>query len=398
MINKICIFIAIVVSTVCYSQSASKVNNAQNVPVSVANPPFFLGADPAPDGIIRKYIVGDIRFGTNQITGLDTFIQTTGNSLWQPLLGYVPVTNMRTLTINGVTYDLSVNRTWNIAFNSLIDRPTSLSGYGITDAYPLVGNPSGFLTTLPEIKWVDVTGKPVIYSFTGLSTQYTKGDGTYATFPTSVSSFTNDSGYVTGSSLTTTLLNYSTTAALTTGLGTKEGVIAAGSTGQYWRGDKTFVTLNTSVVPESGNLYYTDTRARASNSAGVGINYNATTGVITNSAPDQAVSLTGSGGINITGTYPNFIISYPAVKRQEPYSGVSNASGVYTITYTTPFAVTPNVQFQVIGGTARTVIMITSSSTTGCSFLVQTRNDVLGLLPTYSNVVGANIDILVTEK
>ena len=32
------------------------------------------------------------------------------------------------------------------AFSSLSGRPTTLSGYGITDAYPLTGNPSGFLT------------------------------------------------------------------------------------------------------------------------------------------------------------------------------------------------------------------------------------------------------------
>jgi hypothetical protein len=39
------------------------------------------------------------------------------------------------------------------------------------------------------------------YAFTGLTSQYTRGDGTYATFPTNVSSFTNDSGYITSSAL-----------------------------------------------------------------------------------------------------------------------------------------------------------------------------------------------------
>jgi hypothetical protein len=41
-----------------------------------------------------------------------------------------------------------------------------------------------------------------------------------------------------------------------------EPAITAGATTQYFRGDKTFVTLDTSVVPENSNLYYTDTRAR----------------------------------------------------------------------------------------------------------------------------------------
>lgn len=35
-------------------------------------------------------------------------------------------------------------------FASLTSKPTTLSGYGIIDAYPLVGNPSGFLTSFSE--------------------------------------------------------------------------------------------------------------------------------------------------------------------------------------------------------------------------------------------------------
>jgi hypothetical protein len=102
----------------------------------------------------------------------------------------------------------------------------------------------------------------------------------------------------------------------------------------------------TAQVTESGNLYFTDSRARlalsfaagsgaynsttgvitiptnntqitngsnyitlASLSASTGISYNNTTGVITNSAPDQTVALTASTGISVTGTYPNFTIT-----------------------------------------------------------------------------------------
>lgn len=43
-----------------------------------------------------------------------------------------------------------------------------------------------------------------------------------------------------------------------------EPPIAAGSTGQYWRGDKSWQTLNTAAVTEqSGFLYYTDARVQA---------------------------------------------------------------------------------------------------------------------------------------
>jgi len=56
-------------------------------------------------------------------------------------------------------------------------------------------------------------------------------------------------------------------------------------------------------------MYFTNTRARAALSGSTGISYNSTTGAITNSAPDQTVSLTGSGATSISGTYPNFNIS-----------------------------------------------------------------------------------------
>lgn len=46
-------------------------------------------------------------------------------------------------------------------------------------------------------------------------------------------------------------------------IATKEPLIAAGTTAQYWRGDKSWQTLNTTAVPEGTRLYYTDTRSRA---------------------------------------------------------------------------------------------------------------------------------------
>ncbi len=46
-----------------------------------------------------------------------------------------------------------------------------------------------------------------------------------------------------------------------------EPLITAGTTAQYFRGDKTFHTLDTSVVPENGALYFTPARAQAAISA-----------------------------------------------------------------------------------------------------------------------------------
>ena len=69
------------------------------------------------------------------------------------------------------------------------------------------------------------------------------------------------------------------------------------------------VVLTTSDVAQGTNLYFTEAAARGSVSAGTGISYNSTSGVITNSAPDQTVALTGAGTTTVTGTYPNFTIT-----------------------------------------------------------------------------------------
>jgi hypothetical protein len=47
---------------------------------------------------------------------------------------------------------------------------------------------------------------------------------------------------------------------LVSDLAGKEPSIAAGTTAQFWRGDKAWATLDTSAVPENGNLYYTQGR------------------------------------------------------------------------------------------------------------------------------------------
>jgi len=69
------------------------------------------------------------------------------------------------------------------------------------------------------------------------------------------------------------------------------------------------VVLTTTNIAEGTNEYFTTAKARASVSAGTGISYDNSTGVITNSAPDQTVSLTAGTGISTSGTYPNFTIT-----------------------------------------------------------------------------------------
>lgn len=85
----------------------------------------------------------------------------------------------------------------------------------------------------------------------------------------------------------------------------KENAITAGTTSQYWRGDKSWQTLNTTAVTEGTNLYYTDARARASKSLTTtgtsgAATYNSTTGVL-NIPQYQGVltnPVTGTGTTN----------------------------------------------------------------------------------------------------
>ncbi|WPU63776.1 phage tail protein [Peredibacter starrii] len=77
----------------------------------------------------------------------------------------------------------------------------------------------------------------------------------------------------------------------------KENSITAGTTAQYWRGDKTWQTLNTSVVPEVTNLYYTDARVRAAPLTGL----STTAGVV--SATDTVLQAIGK----LTGNQTGFV-------------------------------------------------------------------------------------------
>ena len=69
---------------------------------------------------------------------------------------------------------------------------------------------------------------------------------------------------------------------------------------------------------------YTDTDARLALSAGTGISYDNATGIITNDNPDQTVTLTDGADITITGTYPSFTIAYSGT----PSSGTVTSASV----------------------------------------------------------------------
>ena len=323
---------------------------------------------------------------TSGTSGAATFVANTLNiPVYSPdLSGYVPTS--RTLTINGVSYDLSANRSWTIAAgvaSVTATAPLSSSGGAnpdisisqsdsSTDGYlssvdwidfnskqdglngtGLVKSTAGVITYITDnstnwntayndsivsaavtgtatktltlnqqdggtiqASWSDidtgltsvgvsmpsafsVANSPLTSNGTiaitgaGTSLQYVDGTGALQTFP-------GLTGFVpyTGATTNVDLGVYSLTAsALIKSGGTSsqflkadgtvdstsyQPFITAGTTSQYYRGDKTFQTLDTTVVPEGTNLYYLDSRARAALSFAAGSGaYNSTTGVIT---------------------------------------------------------------------------------------------------------------------
>lgn len=76
---------------------------------------------------------------------------------------------------------------------------------------------------------------------------------------------------------------------------------------------------------------------RTAISAGTGISYNNTTGVITNSAPDQTVTITAGTGITVSGTYPNFTVTNSSTSSGGTVTsvGTNNSTGLVGGTITT---------------------------------------------------------------
>lgn len=95
-------------------------------------------------------------------------------------------------------------------YNNLTNKPfiptktsdiTNDSGYLSTVDWSIITSKPSFATVATSGNYNDLINKPTIYSFSGLSSQYTKGDGTYDTFPTALSSFSNDTNFITLASL-----------------------------------------------------------------------------------------------------------------------------------------------------------------------------------------------------
>lgn len=85
------------------------------------------------------------------------------------------------------------------------------------------------------------------------------------------------------------------------------------------------------------------------------------------------------------------------------YSGTTNGSGVYSVTYGTAYASTPKVVAQIRGGSIGQNCVLTSSTTSGFSVSAYEydQTSILGITVfevTTTPVTGATIDVLVFEQ
>lgn len=110
------------------------------------------------NGLATQFLKADGSLDSN------TYLTGITSSQIITALGYTPVTSARTLTINGTTYDLSANRSWTVAGTAAV-----------------WGNISGTLSDQTDLQ----TALNAKYNNpAGTISQYIRGDGSLATFPT----------------------------------------------------------------------------------------------------------------------------------------------------------------------------------------------------------------------
>lgn len=122
--------------------SFTTITTSGNVAIDTTKVPYYSGGFSTG---LAKWNGSAWTFDTN------TYLTSITSSDVTTALGYTPVTNARTLTINGSTQDLTANRSWTVgdllssgsysnptwltslAWSKISGTPTTLSGYGITD-------------------------------------------------------------------------------------------------------------------------------------------------------------------------------------------------------------------------------------------------------------------------
>lgn len=363
----------------------------------------FTEVDPVWTADKPSYLTSATAASTYYLSSNPTGYITSSSLTWANITGKP---SFATVATSGAYADLS--GTPNLSVYYLASNP---SGYinGINSGMVTTAlgftpysatNPAGYISNITSSNVTTALGYTPINP-NGTTTQYFRGNGSLAPFPTNVSTFSNDAGYLTSinsgqvtSALGFTPYNATNPAGYITGINSGNVTTALGftpitntrtltinGTAQDLSVDRAW-TLTTANVSEVTNLYYTNARARGAISlttTGTGAaTYNSTTGVLNVPTPSTA-------------------------KRIETYTGTTDGSGNYTVTYGTAFSTVPDVQPQLQAGTTSQVVRITSSTTTGFTVNVTNRASVTllsieVLLAATTPVSGASVGVLVTSR
>jgi hypothetical protein len=208
--------------------------------------------------------------------------------------------------------------------------------------------------------------------------------------------------------------------------GTYEPVLTAGTSAQYYRGDKTWQTLNTTAVAEGTNLYFTDARVRSAVLTG----YTATSGTI--SATDTvlqaiqklgfdkhvAVTLGTANGLTLSGQQIGLgtaSSSTTGALTSTDWSTFNNKQATISLTTTGSSGAStfngttlnvPNYTLSGLGGFANpmttlgdviygaasgTATRLAGNITTAKQYLSQTGNESASAAPSWSAIAGSDV-------
>lgn len=189
----------------------------------------------------------------------------------------------------------------------LVTNQTDLITYLSGNYYPLSSNPAGYLTqTAADLLYYPLSSNPAGYITAAALTGYVPTTRTLTINGTSYDLSADRSWTIPAGGTVTDVTGTGTVSGITlTGTGTTSVTLTLGGTLTLTSSDITTALGYTPYNATNPAGYITLT----SLSAGTGITYNNLTGVITNSAPDQVVSLSTTGtGLAVTGTYPSFTL------------------------------------------------------------------------------------------
>lgn len=283
--------------------------------------------------------------GAETVAGIKTFSSS-------PI---VPTPTTNTQAANKLYVDNAIGGIPGDAVTSVFGRTGAIvSALGDYLASQITNTPSGSIsasTVQDAINELGTEKEPNITA--GTTAQYWRGDKSWQALDKTAVGLPNVDN--------TTDLNKPISTATQTALNTKEPTLTAGTTLQYYRGDKTWQTLNTSIVPEGSNLYFTDSRAQAAIASG---------GLYVLKAGD-----TMSGALLNT--------SY--VMASGSYTAATTTAGVYI---GIPAGLNP--RFTMANGTAGQTVAV-DNNVGGIRFIQSSLGTVMASISTGGLVPGANL-------